>query len=190
VTRQALAEWHACLSRAWANEHNFASTTWGGARCTIWDQAGTWQRTRALRWQLHAAADRAEHDRRAWETGALATRTCRPRLARCPDGPASRSARQRPPGEHSGPNQEPRGAPGGQTNARKNTTTAVEDKGRGLCGGRNNAEEGLTAGEGGPGRLWGTHGVRHLYFKVRRKQGRKQLEKGAAKETKRKTRWR
>ena len=60
VPGQALAEWHACLLRAWATEHNFASTTWGGARCTIWDQAGTWQRTRALRWRLHAAADRAE----------------------------------------------------------------------------------------------------------------------------------
>src|SRR5947209_6477145 len=36
VPRQALAEWHACLSRAWATEHHFASTTWGGARCTIW----------------------------------------------------------------------------------------------------------------------------------------------------------
>ena len=48
-----------------------------------------------------------------------------------------RSARQPPPGEHSGPNQEPRGAPGGQINAMKNTIDAVVDKGQwAFLGGR------------------------------------------------------
>src|SRR5438309_5729029 len=113
-------------------------------------------------------------------TGALATRTCRPRLARYPDGPASRSARQRPPGEHAGRNQEPRGAPGGQINARKNTTAAVIDKGRGRF-----LAVGTTRGRALPPPRVGRDSLgertafAHLYFKVRRKQGRKQLEKGA-----------
>ncbi len=131
---------------------------------------------------------RAEHERRAWETGALATRTCRPRLARCPDGPASRSARQRPPGEHSGPNQEPRGAPGGQINARKNTTAAVVGKGFLAVG--TTRRRALPPPRAGWDSLGNATAFAHLYFKVRRKQGRKQLEKGAAKETKKKTGWR
>src|SRR5713101_2693624 len=102
--------------------------------------------------------------------GSMATRTCRPRLARCPDGPASRSARQRPPGEHSGPNQEPRGAPGGQINAMKNTTAAVVDKGRGLF-----LAVGTTRRRDLPPPRAGRDGLEqrtafaHLYFKVRRK---------------------
>jgi hypothetical protein len=45
---------------------------------------------------------RAEHDRRGSETGALATRTCRPRLARALTDQLH-AARQRPPGGNSGP---------------------------------------------------------------------------------------
>ena len=46
-------------------------------------------------------------------------RTCRPRLTLCVDGPASLSARQRPRGQRSGPDQEPHGAPGGTVQRRE-----------------------------------------------------------------------
>jgi hypothetical protein len=58
----------------------------------------------------------------ARKRGALAKRPCPPRLTRCADGPASRSARQWPRGQRSCPNQGPHGAPGGTDQRRKNTT--------------------------------------------------------------------
>src|SRR5947209_4078108 len=44
----------------------------------------------------HARRHRAEHEKRRSEARAVAKSTCWPRLARCGDGPASRSAQERP----------------------------------------------------------------------------------------------
>src|SRR4051794_27847095 len=56
------------------------------------------------------------------------------------DGPASRSARQRPPGKCSGPNQEPHGAPDGTDSYRIGLLQAV-NKGQGTGGFRDDSHQ-------------------------------------------------
>jgi hypothetical protein len=82
--------------------------------------AGTW------RWQAQSEAALGADgfafntNRRGFQRGSNGLeRTCRPRLTRYVDGPASRSARQRLRGQDSGPNQEPHGVPRGSDQPRE-----------------------------------------------------------------------
>jgi hypothetical protein len=95
-------------------------------------------RARASTWRWQAQSEAALRCRRirvqhesTWlpEGKKWPGRTCRPRLTRCVDGPASLSARQRPRGQGSGPNQEHHGTPGGTDNHVKNMSTAVGKQG-------------------------------------------------------------
>lgn len=85
-------------------------------------------RAGASTWRWHAQSEAAlgadgfafNTNRRGFQRASNGLeRTCRPRLTRCVDGPASRSARQRPRRQDPGPNQAPHGVPGGADQPRE-----------------------------------------------------------------------
>jgi hypothetical protein len=120
--------------------------------------AGTWRRQVQSKAAPRCRRVRVQHESTPIRNGEQwPGRTCRPRLTRCVDGPASRNARQRPRGKRSGPNQAPDGAPGGTDQRREEYDRCGRwTRGRGtqragvcetILGSRNNQAERLTAAE-------------------------------------------